>query len=91
MAKSRQSFNRRERERVKKEKAAAKREKRFNKNAATDDDEVEDTEAETAEPVDEGEVIRQLAELNETFDAGDLAFEEFEKRRTELLAQLVVD
>ena len=38
MAKSRQSFNRRERERVKKEKAAAKREKRFNKNAATDDD-----------------------------------------------------
>ena len=87
MAKSKESFNRRERERMKRQKADAKRERRL-----TSDELVEGSEGETPTPVkvDEGAIIQQLAELNATFEMGDLGFEDFDKRRSQLLSQLAV-
>ena len=40
--------------------------------------------------VDEGAIIQQLAELNATFEMGDLGFEDFDKRRSQLLSQLAI-
>ena len=87
MAKSKESFNRRERERMKRQKADAKRERRL-----TPDDAVEGRESDAPAPVkvDEGAIIQQLAELNATFEMGDLGFEDFDKRRAQLLSQLAV-
>ncbi len=87
MAKSKESFNRRERERMKRQKADAKRERRL-----TSDEVVEGSEGEAPTPVkvDEGAIIQQLAELNATFEMGDLGFEDFDKRRSQLLSQLAV-
>ncbi len=89
MAKSKESFNRRERERMKRQKADAKRERRL-----TSDEPGEGSEgaapAPVQVPVDEAAIIQQLAELNATFEMGDLGFEDFDKRRSQLLSQLAV-
>lgn len=87
MAKSKESFNRRERERMKRQKADAKRERRL-----TNDELVEGSEGAAPAPVevDESAIIQQLAELNATFEMGDLGFEDFDKRRSQLLSQLAV-
>ena len=89
MAKSKESFNRRERERMKRQKADAKRERRL-----TSEEPGEGSEGNAPAPVqvqvDEGAIIQQLAELNATFEMGDLGFEDFDKRRSQLLSQLAV-
>jgi hypothetical protein len=43
------------------------------------------------EEVDEGDVLRQLAELNAAFDAGELPFETFDEQRQALLAALTIE
>lgn len=89
MARSHESFNRRERERAKKQKAADKRERRLTKSETSEED---DAPSPGADPeVDQAEIIRQLAELNAAFEGHDLSFEDFEKQRAALLAQLAVD
>jgi hypothetical protein len=87
MAKSKESFNRRERERMKRQKADAKRERRL-----TNDELVPGSEGDAPPPVivDESAIIQQLADLNATFEMGDLGFEDFDKRRSQLLSQLAV-
>lgn len=89
MAKSNQSFSRRERERAKKEKANEKRARRLAKPDADAAD--EDVEAPPVEARDEGEVLRKLAELNAAFEAGDLDFDTFDEQRQELLASLTIE
>ena len=89
MATNRSSFAKRERDRAKKAKAAAKREKRLQ---PTDGDvESDDEVAEERPQVDEGAVLAQVAALHKQFDDGDIEFEEFEEKRNELMAQLMVD
>jgi hypothetical protein len=93
MARSHQSLNRRERERAKKQKADDKRQRRLAKPDAEADPSATDadTATEEVEPVDEGDILRQLAELNAAFDAGDLAFDDFDEQRTALLAALTIE
>ena len=85
---SNESFSRRERERAKKLKADAKRDRRQNRSEESDEP-AEDVAP--AKVVDQGAVMDQLAALNAAFDDGQMAFEDFERHRAELLEKLVVD
>jgi hypothetical protein len=87
MAKSKESFDRRQRERAKKAKAELKRQERFNKEADPDG---EDVVAEEGPKVDQDVVLDQLAKLHATYEDERISFEDFETRRAELLAQLQV-
>lgn len=91
MAPQRTSFDKRERDRAKKAKQAAKRERRLDK----DSEPAEGDEVVTAIP-EGGELsAAQLLELIEAihndFDAGTISYEDFEERKAELLARLPID
>jgi len=91
MSRSRESFQKRMREKARRDKVQAKRERRENRVAdpASDDgdvDEPEETPAGAAEP----DVLAELADLHARFDEDRIDFDEFEQRKTELLAQLDV-
>lgn len=81
MASSPQSFNKRQRERAKKEKAAAKRARRHAR--PEDGDDVVDDER-----PDEDALLEQFRVLNEQHAAGDVTSEEFEERKSEIFEQL---
>lgn len=95
MATQRSSFQKLQRDRAKKEKAAAKRERR--QERGSDDlqagDEVEtepklapsDREALTADLLAKIEVIHQQ------FDAGTMKYEDFEEAKADLLSRLPMD
>lgn len=70
------------RERARREKAEAKRERREARQAtaASTDDQ--------REVASEPEVLAQLTALHNRFDEGEIDFEEFERRKLELMAQL---
>jgi hypothetical protein len=85
MAKSRESFERRQRERAKKAKADAKRERRLSNDGSPA------SPAEASPSVDENAVIGKLAELHAAFDNEEISFDDFEARRSELLTHLQVE
>ena len=87
MAKSRESFERRQRERAKKAKADAKRERRM----SHEDPSMEESTEAAGPSVDENAVIGKLAELHAAFDNEEISFDDFETRRSELLTHLRVD
>jgi hypothetical protein len=90
MAKSKQSFDRLQRERAKKAKADAKRERRLAK-----DDEATTDEADTAAPQgsapSQDAVLKELEELHAAYDDERINFDDFEAKRAELLSRLQVD
>ena len=87
MAKSRESFERRQRERAKKAKADAKRERRMSPH----DEDGNPSPVDESPSVDENAVIGKLAELHAAFDNEEISFDDFETRRSELLTHLRVD
>jgi hypothetical protein len=88
MAKSKESFDRRQRERAKKAKANAKRERRLTK-----DDEDGDTPSEegSVPGVAQDTVLARLAALHAQFEDEAISFDDFETRREELISQLTVE
>jgi len=86
MAKSRESFERRQRERAKKAKAEAKRERRL-----SHDEPDAPTTTDAGPAVDQNAVIGKLAELHAAFDNEEISFDDFEAQRSELLTRLRVD
>ena len=85
MATNRNQFEKRERDRAKKAKALAKREKRVESEKAA-------LEAEGVEaPIDPAVVLEQVAVLHQQFDDEEISFEEFEERKEELMNKLTVD
>jgi len=89
MAKSKESFDRRQRERAKKAKANAKRERRL---TGKDEDETDETsEGGTGPGVAQDAVLARLAALHAQFEDEAISFDDFEVRREELLAQLTVE
>jgi hypothetical protein len=86
MATQRSSFSKLQRDRDKQAKAAAKRDRRQDRDPAIDGEEVEaapvPTEAEQAE------VLEQIARLHQEFDAKVIDFETFEERKALLMARL---
>ncbi|MFZ4517901.1 MAG: hypothetical protein ACOYOP_05910 [Microthrixaceae bacterium] len=92
MGASRTSFAKLQRDRAKKAKAAAKRERRLDK------DDVEETELEEGFDLPEGEeelsadeLLKLVEQLHADFEAKRIDFEEFEERKTELFARISVD
>jgi hypothetical protein len=91
MGAQRTTFEKLQRDRAKKAKAAAKRERRLEKN----EDGASETETEVIVPT-EGELSApQLLELIEQvhrqFENKEISLEELEERRTELLARLPIN
>lgn len=95
MGVQRTSFDKLQRERNKKAKAAAKRARREERAAGEPEAEVdgEDVTAEGDEltPLSAAELLRMVALVHERFEAGKIGLEEFEEQKTELLARLPVD
>lgn len=87
MGKRQATFGKLQRERDKKAKAAAKRERRV---ARPDDEPAEEPQAPSREH-DEAATLAALAALHQSFDDGDVSMDDFEKRRDELTSRLRVD
>ena len=94
MGASRTSFEKLQRDRAKKAKAAAKREKRLDKSApeeSTEDVLSVPTTLAAGEELSADALLKMVAELHEQFESEKISFEEFEDRKTELFALLSVD
>jgi hypothetical protein len=91
MGAQRTTFDKLQRERAKKAKAIAKRERRQDRT-----DEPGDTPGVVAFPEGDGllspaELLELVATIHAQFEAGDMSFEDYEERKTELLARLPID
>lgn len=94
MGASRTSFEKLQRDRAKKAKAAAKREKRLEKSdpdAVTDETIADPSALTPGQEIPPDTLLRMVAELHEQFESEKISFEEFEDRKTELFALLSVD
>jgi hypothetical protein len=92
MGASRTSFEKLQRDRAKKAKAAAKREKRLDKDGEEVGDEILDTtELTPGQEIPADQLLKMVAELHQQFEDDEITFEEFEDRKTELFALLSVD
>jgi hypothetical protein len=94
MAGQRTTFNKLQRERAKKAKAAVKRERRHDRlsgGGATGDANLRlplaSDEAELSAP----RLLELIETIHREYQAGTLSHEEFEEKKTELLARLPVD
>lgn len=82
MARSGETFAKRQREKARQEKQAAKRARRLEK---------EEEGAETEEAPDLDALMEEFRIINEKHAAGELDSEEFEERRDDILMQLGVE
>jgi len=89
MAVQRTSFEKLQRDRAKKAKAAAKREKRLDRATPGEDDAIElGAEGET---LSAAELLTQIERIHQQFDAGEMSFEDFEELKSDLLSRLPID
>ncbi|MDQ3980882.1 MAG: hypothetical protein M3314_15260 [Actinomycetota bacterium] len=93
MAGQRTTFNKLQRERAKKAKAAAKRERRQDRDSgATPETAAADTlTLAPDEQLSAPRLLELIESIHKQFEAGTLSYEEFEEKKTELLARLPVD
>ena len=92
MGGQRTSFSKLQRDRDKKAKAAAKREKRAERSAGTEAEEtpealVDDGKSELSAD----ELLKLIESIHKRFDAGTMSYEEFEEQKVDLLSRLPVD
>ena len=93
MATQRTSFTKLQRDRAKKAKAAAKRERRLERAAearngtGTDDG----FEASAEGPISAAELLHEIEVTHQRFEAKLISYEEFEEKKAELLARLPID
>lgn len=87
MGTQRSSFEKRERDRSKKAKAAAKRDKRLDKSPTDDDD----APVTTVGEADSAAILEAVAILHQRFDDEEIEFEEFEELKAELMSRLTVE
>ena len=94
MAAQRTSFEKLQRDRAKKAKLAAKREKRLDKN---NDPETEPGELEPLAPAEPGielsaaDLLKRVEEIHRLFDDKKISFEDFEEQKADLMARISVD
>ena len=88
MATRRTSFDKLQRERAKKAKAAGKREKRQEKGVGGEDEELDMTDAPIVGDLSAGELMQRLEVLHNRFEAETIDFDTFEEQKRELLEQL---
>ncbi len=94
MGASRTSFAKLQRDRAKKAKAAAKRERRLDRDdePVTDDVAPLDLDAtDDGAEISADQLLRMVEELHADFEAKRIDFDTFEERKTELFARITVD
>jgi hypothetical protein len=90
----RTSFDKLQRDRAKKAKAAAKRERRQSLDAAAPDEADESPEVELTDDGEEfsaAELLVRVEEIHRRFEAGTMSYDEFEERKVDLLSRLPID
>jgi len=87
LATRRTTFDKRERERAKQAKAAAKRARRQDKSE--DDPEVTTSEGGGGEFTTES-LLKRIEALHEDYDAGRISFEDFDEQKSELVDRLAI-
>jgi hypothetical protein len=90
MAAQRTSFEKLQRDRAKKAKAAAKREKRLDKSPEEESDEI----APLSEPGTEipaAELLQRVEQLHRLFEDKKISFEDFEEQKADLMARISVE
>ncbi|MDQ1521320.1 MAG: hypothetical protein QOI55_2393 [Actinomycetota bacterium] len=85
MATRRTTFDKLQRERAKKAKAAAKRERRQEKGGEEGD---VDLDLASEEQLSPGELLERIETVHQRYAAKQISFEEFEEQKTELLTRL---
>jgi hypothetical protein len=94
MGGQRTSFSKLQRDRDKKAKAAAKREKRQERSSGTDDgDAVTDVliDDDGKSELSADDLLKLIESIHQRFDAGTMTYEEFEEQKVDLLGRLPVD
>jgi len=93
MATQRTSFTKLQRDRAKKAKAAAKRERRLERAAeAKENASADDSDTSSAEgPISAAELLHEIEVTHQRFEAKLMTYEEFEEKKAELLARLPID
>jgi hypothetical protein len=93
MGAQRTSFEKLQRDRAKKAKAASKRERRQDRSDATSDEPTspEILLADDGKDLTATELLALVEELHRQFKDEEIEFEEFEERKVELMARLPVD
>lgn len=98
MGVQRTSFEKLQRDRAKKAKAAAKRDKRINGVPPTSDevtpvdpDEVAMLMGDEDKQLSAAELLELIEKIHQQFDNEDITFEEFEEKKIELFARLPID
>jgi hypothetical protein len=92
MATQRTSFTKLQRDRAKKAKAAAKRERRLERAAeAKENATADDSETSTEGPISAAELLHEIEVTHQRFEAKLMTYEEFEEKKAELLARLPID
>lgn len=94
MGAQRTSFDKLQRDRAKKAKAAAKRDRR--QNGVTPDEEDAETfaplsETDPQEELSAPELLARIEQIHQQLDAGTISFEDFETEKAELLSRVQVD
>lgn len=90
MASSGSTFSKMQREREKKERAAAKREARQNKSAATEGAETPTVVAGEGD-LSAGDLVRLVEAIHKEYEDGTIDLDEFEEKKQALLARVRID
>ena len=94
MGAQRTTFEKLQRDRAKKAKAAAKREKRLERAAESrtaSEDETGDVDTSGEGPISAAELLQEIEVTHQRFEAKLMTYEEFEEKKAELLARLPID
>ena len=92
MAARRTTFGKLERDRTKKARAAAKRERRQDRSSEVDaPDEPAPVVAPEVSRLSQAEIMERLRILHDRFDDGAVSFDDFEEQKAALLARLAVE
>ena len=92
MGGQRTSFSKLQRDRDKKAKAAAKREKRAERSAGGGEDVVDVlVEDDGKSELSADDLLKLIESIHQRYDAGKMTLEEFEEQKVDLLGRLPVD
>lgn len=93
MGAQRSTFGKLERDRAKKAKAAAKRERRLERktDAGTPDEVVPGTGDDGPDGISAADLLAEIERTHQLFDAGQIGYDEFEEKKAELFARLPID
>ena len=91
MAAQRSSFEKLQRERNKKTKAAAKRERRFDKDSGPADADAVQTAPDQGHELPAARLLELVEQLHNQYENKQIGYDEFEEKKADLLSRLPID